>query len=891
MPHAEAVQAAPVAQFAPLDPGMPLLADKHSAPPLRDGGVARPAALASLPASRITLVSAPPGYGKTTLVRSWFGTAGSDVAWVTLDEGDNDPAVFVAYLVAAVQAVPGVRSRLAARTADEPGEYVTAVLNALAATACPVRIVLDDYHVIRNPAVHGLVTRMVRHLRAPAGLVVVTRQDPPLPLARARSAGELAEVRAVDLRFPVEDGIAFLRSATGIDDETALASVVERTEGWPAALQLAALTLRTAPEPVVAAAAFGGTDRYVIEYLAEEILGQQSDDVRSFLEATCIADWLSGDLCDALTGGTGGRAMLEALEDANLLVARLDERGDAWRYHSLLADMLRAGLPPERLAVLDATAAEWFARRGMTGAAIRHFLRAGAYERAGAEIARAAEATLARGEFVTVVGWCEALPPAVLDASPEIRILLAWARFMLGDFIAAGESLARLGDDASADRRVVSRRRCLEAWFANRRDHPDAEALARAAVEATRDDNATFRSLAQTTLGEALIGVDARAARAAFEEAHRLADPSGPTALRFGTVYSLALTLLTEGRRRDAEHLCRETIGASTVRARQPPALGMVQLLLGVARYEADDLEGARQHIATGWELCERGGLRPLLLGAAEWHEALALHRLGHREQAWQRVESARRAGRRHGVPRIERAMGVLAAELLLQEGDVTGARTRVRAVADGGMPLGATGDRITLTCARVALAEGDWRGAIALAEPLLAAQVRGNRLARAAESRVLLAAAYDRAGDRARSAASLAEALAACAEEDRRSPFLDPVFPLAPSLARSRGTAPSFVDDVLARLASLAVRGVGSDHTRAASGHEHREDGYVEPLSARELEVLRLVAAGLSNAEIGRELFITTGTAKWHVHNLLGKSGARDRVGLVAWAHRRALV
>lgn len=874
-----------------LDPRTALLAVKHAPPPLRLGVVVRRASLASAPASRITLVSAPPGYGKTTLVRSWFGATPDDVAWVTLDEGDNDPAVFTAYLAAAVGTVPSTAAALAARVPDGPDDRVTAVLNALVEAAPPVRLVLDDYHAIRSPAVHALVARIVRNLRAPAGLVLVTRQDPPLPLARVRSAGDLAEVRSADLRFSPEDGVAFLRTATGpgIDDRR-LAAVVERAEGWPAALQLAALTLRAAPDPEAAAAAFGGTDRYVLEYLTEEILAQQPERIRTFLEATCVADWLSGELADALTGDEGGQATLEALEDANLPVARLDERGDAWRYHALLAEMLRAGLGPERRAALDLVAADWFEARGMTPFAVQHFLRAGAYGRASEVIGRAGDATLARGEFVTFVAWCDALPPAVMEGSPGVRVLHAWARFMLGDFAGAGQSLALMGADGSGDARVASRRRCLEAWFANRRDSPDAEALARAAVEATRDDNRTFRSLAHTTLGEALIGVDARAARLAFEEAHRLADPSGPTALRFGTVYSLALTLLTEGRRHDAEQLCRDTVDAATARGRQPPGLGMVLLLLGIARYEADDLVAARQHIATGWELCERGGLRALLLGAAEWHEALVLHALGQREQAWQRVESVRRAGRRHGVARIGRAMSALAAELLLREGDVVGATARVADAADGPPPLGATRDRIALTSARVALARGDWRRAAATAEPLLTAQRAGNRLGRAAESLVLLASAYARGGDPRRATASLEEALGLCSGDGRLSVFLDPVFPLAPALVRSRHVAPPFVDDLLGRLGAPG-HAPRRPAPRPASGSVAAPtDAGTEPLSARELEVLRLVAAGLSNEEIGRELFVTAGTAKWHVHNLLGKSGARDRVGLVAWAHRRAL-
>jgi LuxR family maltose regulon positive regulatory protein len=399
-----------------------------------------------------------------------------------------------------------------------------------------------------------------------------------------------------------------------------------------------------------------------------------------------------------------------------------------------------------------------------------------------------------------------------------------------------------------------------------------------------------FRSLAHTILGEALIGTDVGAARPAFEEAHRLADGSGPSALRFGTVYSLALTLLAEGRRGAAERLCRDTIDASVAAREHAPAIGMVHLLLGVARYEAADLDAARQYIATGWDLLERGNLRALLLGAAEWQEALALHALGHREQAWQRVEAARRDGRRHEVPRIDLAMDALSAELLLREGDPAGAERRIgRASAAGTRPIGATPDRVRLTRARVQLGSGAWRAAVATAEPLLASQRAGGRHGRAAETLLVLAAAYERGGASPQAREAFEEALDACAAEERRMVFLDPVLPMSARLRRSRHVAPAFVDDLLGRMAGQ-TRLVAPGAPDARSGREDTAP-YVEPLSARELEVLRLVAAGRSNEEIGLELFITTGTAKWHVHNLLGKSGARDRVGLAAWAHARALV
>ena len=498
-----------------------------------------------------------------------------------------------------------------------------------------------------------------------------------------------------------------------------------------------------------------------------------------------------------------------------------------------------------------------------------------------------AEMALARGEFRTVTSWCDALPTTTLRVHPSLGVMAAWAQFFIGDIAGAEERLADVGEDGGEDPRSRSRRACLEAWFANRHDRSDAAELARRAIEGLPETDPVFRSLAFTTLGESIVGRDVRSADEAFEEAHRLARVARRSALAVGTVYSLANTRLVLGRRREAEELCRGAVAELSDRGRgSPPWLGMLHLPLGVALFEADELVLARQHIATGHELCDRAGLRVTMLGAAEWHEILGLHLVGEREQAWRRLETVRREAERHRIRRVTTGMGLLAAELLLLEGDPPGAMGQVENLAGSFLDaLGAVRDMGRETSARVLLALGRLPEAMEILEPFARELRELGRSGRLIAALTLLALARDRGGDRPGSDADIGEAVGLAAGQDYRRVFMDRVLPVDQVLARARHMAPAFVDDVLARLGVLPPSAVAGATARREDG------GLIEPLSVRELDVLRLVAAGLSNDEIGRELFVTAGTAKWHVHNVLGKLGSPNRAALIARARSLGLV
>ncbi len=372
----------------------PILATKVYKPPARPKTVARLRLLEQLNAGlpgKLTLISAAAGFGKTTLVSEWAAACGLPAAWLSLDEGDSDPTRFLAYLIAALQTVaPSVgQGALAALQAPQPPPaeaILTAVLNDLAALPDRLLLVLDDYHAVDAPAVDQALAFLLQNLPPHLHLVIASREDPPLPLARLRARGQLTELRAADLRFTPDEAAEFLNQVMGLNLSPAeMAALEARTEGWIAGLQLAALSMQGRTDTAAFVRSFAGSHRFVLDYLVEEVLLRQPERVRAFLLQTSILDRLSGPLCDAVTGQEGSEAVLEELERGNLFIVPLDDSRQWVRYHHLFAEVLQARLLrelPDRAPVLHRRASEWYERNALPAAAIRHALAAEDFERA-----------------------------------------------------------------------------------------------------------------------------------------------------------------------------------------------------------------------------------------------------------------------------------------------------------------------------------------------------------------------------------------------------------------------------------------------------------------------------------------------------------------------------
>jgi LuxR family transcriptional regulator, maltose regulon positive regulatory protein len=441
----EVPRGSPSVQDQPPDaigsPGLELVRSKLAAPAPRAGLLPRAGLQSLLQAglgAKLCLVDAPAGFGKTTLLAQWRAAAGGGrVAWVSLDEGDDDPTRFWVYVVEALRSVePGVgASALAALgrpRADLDRVVLPGLLNELSAAGLPLSLVLDDYHLVTNPTCHQTLTFFLDHLPAGVHLVLATRADPPLPLARMRARGELAELRVADLQFTDEEALALLNGAMGLqlgaDDVQRLA---ERTEGWPAGLYLAGLSLRGRQDPSAFIAAFHGDNRHIADYLGAEVLVRQPDTIRTFLLGTSVLERLSGPLCDALLEAEGSAALLRELERSNLFLVPLDQRREWYRYHHLFAELLRvelASTEPALLATLHRRAAAWHRQAGNLDEAIGHASAAGEFAEAAALIARHWLTYWRRGQRATVARWLDGLPDEAIMANPPVAYVVAWIR-------------------------------------------------------------------------------------------------------------------------------------------------------------------------------------------------------------------------------------------------------------------------------------------------------------------------------------------------------------------------------------------------------------------------------------------------------------------------------
>ncbi|MFY9776628.1 MAG: hypothetical protein WAK28_18855, partial [Trebonia sp.] len=426
----------------------PLLETKLHVPRWRRSLVARPRLSERLSRgaeSALTLVSAPAGFGKTTLLAEWLAAAPADgrsVAWLSLDQRDNDPALFWTYLVAALKtAAPGEGAGALSllHPPRPPGEAgLVTLLNDLDAISDDVVLVLDDYHVIDAREVQDGMAFLLEHLPRQIHLVIGSRTDPALPLARLRGRGELVEIRAADLRFTPGEAAAYLNGVMGLALAAADVAALEgRTEGWIAALQLAALSMQGREDTAAFIAGFAGDDRYIVDFLAEEVLQRQPGHVQQFLLRTCILDRLCGPLCDAVTGQDDGKAMLAALERGNLFLVPLDDRRQWYRYHQLFADVLQARLRderPEEVPDLHRRASGWHEQNGEPSEAIRHALAAGDFERAADLVELAIPAMLRSRQEAAVLGWLELLPDEVVRVRPVLSVGFAGALLAGGVF-------------------------------------------------------------------------------------------------------------------------------------------------------------------------------------------------------------------------------------------------------------------------------------------------------------------------------------------------------------------------------------------------------------------------------------------------------------------------
>jgi LuxR family transcriptional regulator, maltose regulon positive regulatory protein len=940
-----------------------VLATKLYAPARRSQAVARTRLVDQLDTTldtshRLTLVSAPAGFGKTTVLSEWAGGLGDRrpdirVGWLSLDDGDNDLARLLTHLVAALATI-GVDlepSAVLDALPRDPTTALTAMVNVVARAAMESPtlhwiLVLDDYHVITTPPVHEAVTFLLEHLPDQLHLVVATRADPPLPLARLRSRGQLVEVRGADLRFTPHEAQQFLNQAMQLDlDAADVDALEERTEGWIAGLQLAALSLRaipTRPEVVTFIEAFTGSNRFVIDYLADEVLARQPAGVREFLLRTAVLERLTGPLCDAVSGQTGGAAMLADLDRANLFLVPLDTDRSWYRYHHLFADVLQARLlasDPELVPRLHRRASDWFAARGLFPDAVRHALAAEDFPRAAHLMEEALPELRRARQDGLLLSFIRAMPHSVVRRSPVLSICAGWARMLEADL----DGLESWLDEAEAALEWGTRDPDLAATWAQTEDLRTAPSMIlvyRASLAQARGDVAgtvrharrafdlagpqdhVVRGGAGGFLGlAALAAGDVEEAIGTFSDAVRSLHAAGNLVDELDATIALADMWVAGGRPSRARRLCEQALETATGHG-EPYPRATADLHVGLAELdrELDDLDGAEAHLETARVLAERGSITE---NRHRWSVAMAqVHAARGEHEAAMRLLD--RAGElyRHGFYPDVRPIGAMKARLQVSAGDLASAAAwaRARGVSTDDEP-DYLHEYELLTLARLLLAQdrvgrdgvgrdgvgrdgvgrhGDRAGT---ASPLSAALSLLDRLSEAAagagrdgsllEIRMLLALAHRARGDRDASLDVLGRALTAAPEpEGHVRLYLDegaPMLDLLRDAARTPDRTGSAPDDEGTRVRSWAGRLLARVQPRV-EGPTSRQP-LADPLSQREIEVLRLLDSELTGPEIAGALYVSLNTLRTHTKRIFTKLDVNTRAAAVRSAHEHGLI
>src|SRR5215468_10061893 len=791
-----------------------LVATKFYVP--RAGFVPRPRLLARLSqgiGSGLTVVCTPAGFGKTTMLGDWARRSRQPAAWLSLDAADNDPARFWRYVAVALDRVrPGtdapVTALLRGRQQPPLEAVATAVINELSAPGeAGVALILDDYHLVQAPPVHDSVAFLLDRLPPGLRLVLSSRADPPLPLARLRARGQLTELRAADLRFTLAETAAFLREATGLDLPAAsVAALQDRTEGWAAGVQLAALSLRRHADPARFIATFAGRHRYVLDYLTGEVLAGQPEQVLRFLLETSVLDRLSGPLCDAVTGRTGSQEMLEELDRANLFVVPLDEVRRWWRYHHLFADLLRARLERERPAALPRlhhAAAAWHEEHGSADEAVRHAMAAGETGWAARLVEWHVETLYRRGEGATLDRWLSAQPAAAVRARPRLCLAQAAAAIWRGrleavePLVASAErAFAATGDEPhepsvgralSVLANVPAGIASVRAWVASLRGDPArAVDCARQALAHLGEEDGLVRFAATLHLAVA----DWQQGRLAQAEhalaglvAERRAAGEGYLAMR--VCYELGQVQRAQGCLGAALHTYQQELRAAGGASQQPPFAGMAHVGVAEVLYERDELPAAHENAAQGVTLCRQlAHTQPLATGLA----LLARIRWAQGDMAGAReaIGQAERVGLSPQIAALHNPVPAWRARLMLALGEAAAA---ARWASERGLGAGDEPsyprEREYLALARVLLAEHAAGQALGLLDRLHTKAAAQQRTGSVLEVAALRALALADGGDQAAASASLAEALALAAPEGHIRVFADEGAPMARLLGR----------------------------------------------------------------------------------------------------------
>ena len=889
----------------------PILTTKLHTPSSRPGSVQRMRLIEKLELGlsqnhKLSLIAASAGYGKTTLVTQWLDNNSGKYVWLSIDEGDNDINRFLSYFIAGLQEIDddigqSLFSVLGSIQVLPPEGLFSVLIDEIAGLASPVIVVLDDYHSIHNEKIHAGLDYLLKNQLDNLHLVLISRFDPPLSLARLRVREQLTEIRSLDLRFMLDETIDFFRDPIDLDlNRREIEILLDRTEGWAAGLQLAGLSLRGRNQEQIAGflESFGGKHRDVVDYLSHEVLSQQSSEILEFVTCTSIFDRFCVPLCNSILEIDDSASLLMQMETANLFLIPLDEQREWYRYHFLFRDLAASKLDENSRHTLYRKATNWFEENGLVEEAVKYALLAGDADQAARLVSGVAEATIKNGYLSTMRRWLDELPDDLVRSDGGLAITKAWILIFTGMSDAAGsfvdsaeESYRKTGDQAGVGRVLTARCKLIieEKRFTNEKIVDEISRLSSRALELIGEDDYLYRGFALIISGGARLWLgDSRGAEESLTEALAFGENTSQPAVVSAALSDLVSVLNLQGQREKAARVCRSVMAKQIDSKGNPlPISAIAYLQLGSLEYLANHLEEAARLNRTALDLCSSHGWLTLIT-ACEM-EKVSLHLAGQEpEKAFELLQ--KNLGRAQESGSISELVGwrQKEAEFHLRQGTLEvvekwAEELDIEVILD--FLTDCFREIECFTYIRYQIARNNLPEALRIVNAHLKWAADVGYVYSLINNHIIRARIDSISGNRNGAVASLEKALKLAAPGEYRRPFLDEDLPLTELLPKTQNAQSSFVSSLM-HDARREFSSSTAEITASSAGFARSKKILTtEPLSDREREILELISAGLSNREIADRLFIALSTVKTHINNIYSKLDVKSRTKALARA------
>ena len=839
---------------------------------------------------RLGLVCAPAGYGKSTLVAGWLQSVSMPKVWLSLEPEENDPVRFFQYFSGALQQViPDLGSGFlgAINGAADPSlpHLMAALVNEVSLRKISFCMVIDDFHLIQQPVIHELLNFWVAHQPPGVFLVIISREDPPLPISRLRARQQMVEIRARDLAFNAIETMELMEASVGRKlTASQIEALNERTEGWGVGLQLAGLSLRTAEDMDAFIQSFQGTHHFIIDYLVDEVLANLTPEMRSFLSRIAVLDRFNPALCAAVTDCENSRSLLDQIDNANLFLIPLDDRREWYRYHHLIAEYLRSELTEEEQNAVQRLASAWYAQCGQYIEAVRYALAGKVYVTAAQYLRLAVRPMVQAGQIATALRWTEKIPEEIAIKDPELAVIRCWLLCYSGRIGDGLTWLSRfeplLPADLSDDVRGLVL--ATNAWKAMATSKPDDYLSLEEALKLIREDDSLFRPLALLGWGKYLRSQgQAYEAMQYYRQGFSLAEKFSQPTIALPILNNLVFLMADCGELPAAVQLTAEAVQRYSQPDGSPMQLaGIPMIALGVLQYMRGDFDTAVTTLSRALNLIRQLGLYEILASPAESILIQILFYHGQHDQAFLRTRNLRSHAEKKGIPVMAHYAAAMEAEMYGRLGSPDLAKKWLEHYALPGpaaddLPF----DTLWVMMARICLAAGEPQRALKILDHFEHRLEGSDWTNYLTQIRVLQACACNLLGQTVIAENKLRAVLKVVVPQGRRFDLMENADRLQNILVNIRAAAPDFIDPLI------------QTHSQRQPAPQKSTQPLIEPVGERELELLALVASGCSNKDISDRLFITVGTVKWHLNNIFGKLGVKNRTQAVALARELSLI